>query len=234
MRIFQSDEQITWFHVKQNDNDTIFASSNQFKSAIKVIRISGKKAKNIPQIFNFKKPETRKFSVRKLIYKEKLIDHVPVVWLPKNKSFTGEDTFEIYIHGSIIIEKLIYKILSSFKNFRIAEPGEFTKRAALNGNIDLIQAESINEIINAQTEKQLYIAQHQLDGSLSKVVNNWRKEVVQMSSLIESLIDFSDEDIPKDLSRLFLEKLNKITNKIKESLILQNSLFLLRMDLLLP
>ena len=65
----------------------------------------------------------------------------------KKKSFTGEDTYEIYIHGSIVIEKLIYKILSSYKNFRLAEPGEFTKRATINGNIDLIQAESINEII---------------------------------------------------------------------------------------
>ena len=77
------------------------------------------------------------------------------MWLQKKRSFTGEDTYEIYIHGSIVIEKLIYKALSSYKNFRLAEPGEFTKRATINGNIDLVQAESINDIINTQTEKQL-------------------------------------------------------------------------------
>ena len=203
--------------MKQNDYDTIFASSSQFKSAIKIIRISGKNAKKISNIFNFKRPKPRTFALRKLIYKNNIIDNAPVVWLPKKKSFTGEDTFEIYIHGSVVIEKLIFKILSSYKNFRLAEPGEFTKRATLNGNIDLIQAESINEIINTQTEKQLSIAQAQLDGSLSNVVNSWRKEIIYISSLIESLIDFSDEDIPEELSDLFLKRLKKIQKKIKDS-----------------
>ena len=203
--------------MKQNDYDTIFASSSQFKSAIKIIRISGKNAKKISTIFNFKRPKSRTFVLRKLIYKDNIIDRAPVVWLPGKKSFTGEDTFEIYIHGSIVIEKLIFKILSSYKNFRLAEPGEFTKRATLNGNIDLIQAESINEIINTQTEKQLSIAQAQLDGSLSNVVNNWRKEIIYISSLIESLIDFSDEDIPEELSNLFLKRLKKIQKKIKDA-----------------
>ena len=99
----------------------------------------------------------------------------------------------------------------------MAEAGEFTKRATINGNIDLVQAESINEIINTQTEKQLIVAQSQLDGSLSKVINNWREEIIYMSSLIESLIDFSDEDIPKDLSRLFFKKLKEIQDKIKNA-----------------
>ena len=133
--------------MKQNDHDTIFASSIQFRSAIKIIIISGKNAKKISSIFNFKRPAPRTFALRKLTHKNDVIDHAPVIWLPKGKSFTGEDTFEIYIHGSVVIEKWIYKILSSYKNFRLAEPGEFTKRATLNGNIDLVQAESINEII---------------------------------------------------------------------------------------
>jgi len=204
--------------VKQNNQDTIFAPSGQFKSAIKIIRISGNKAKKIPDIFNFKAPEPRTFVLKKLIHNKILIDSAPVVWLPKKGSFTGEDTYEIYIHGSIVIEKLIYKALSSYKNFRFAEPGEFTKRAVINGNIDLIQAESINDIINTQTEKQLKIAQSQLDGSLSKVINSWRNEVLHISSLIEALIDFSDEDIPEETSILFDKKLNKIRKKINDSI----------------
>ncbi|MDC3063465.1 tRNA uridine-5-carboxymethylaminomethyl(34) synthesis GTPase MnmE [Alphaproteobacteria bacterium] len=204
--------------MKHNDYDTIFASANQLKSAIKIIRISGNKAKNLPEIFGFQKPEPRIFSLRKLLHKNKVIDNAPVVWLPKNNSFTGEDTFEIYIHGSTIIEKLIYKVLSSCKGFRLAEPGEFTKRATLNGNIDLVQAESINEIINAQTEKQLNIAQSQLDGSLSKVINGWRDEIIHIASLIEALIDFSDEDIPEEICTLFLKKLNEIQKQIKNAL----------------
>ena len=204
--------------MKQNDFDTIFASSSQFKSAIKIIRITGNKAKKLPGIFNFKKPEPRVFSLKKLIFKDKVIDYAPVIWLPKNISFTGEDTYEIYIHGSIVIEKLIYKALTSYKNFRLARPGEFTKRATINGNIDLVQAESINDIINTQTEKQLSLAQSQLDGSLSKVINNWRKDIIHISSLIESLIDFSDEDIPEDISSLFQQKLDEIQKKIKKAI----------------
>ena len=214
--------------MKQNEFDTIFASSSQLKSAIKIIRITGNKAKEIPKIFNFKKPEPRQFALKKLIYKNNLIDHAPVVWLPKKKSFTGEDTYEIYIHGSILIEKLIYKALMSYKNFRLAEPGEFTKRATLNGNIDLVQAESINDIINAETEKQLIIAQSQLDGSLSKVINNWRQELIHISSLVESLIDFSDEDIPNDISSLFWQKLEKVKNKIKISINSANLSFFIK------
>ena len=204
--------------MKQSDYDTIFASSSQFRSAIKIIRISGNRAKQLPRILNFNKPDPRVFSLRKLIYKNRVIDNAPVVWLPKKYSFTGEDTYEIYIHGSIAIEKLLYKALSSYKNFRQALPGEFTKRATINGNIDLVQAESINEIINAQTEKQLSIAQSQLDGSLSKVVKSWRKEIIQISSLIESLIDFSDEDIPQELSSVILNEINEIRSKIKNSI----------------
>jgi len=80
--------------VKQNDYDTIFASSSQFKSAIKVIRISGKNAKNVSNIFNFKRPKPRTFALRKLIYKKNVIDSAPVVWLPRKKKFT-ERHFEI-------------------------------------------------------------------------------------------------------------------------------------------
>ena len=83
--------------MKQNDLDTIFAASNKFKSAIKIIRVTGKKAKSISRILNFKQPEPRTFSLRKLVFKNKTIDYAPVVWLPKKSSFTGEDTYEIYI-----------------------------------------------------------------------------------------------------------------------------------------
>ena len=204
--------------MKQNDHDTIFASSSPLKSAIKIIRITGSKAKKVSNIFSFKQPEPRTFTVKKLIYKKTIIDKAPVIWLPRKKSFTGEDTYEIYIHGSIVIEKLIYKALSSYKSFRPAEAGEFTKRAVINGNIDLIQAESINEIINTQTEKQLTIAQSQLDGSLSKVINNWRKEIIHISSLIETLIDFSDEDIPKEVTNIFYQKVVILQKKIKDAL----------------
>ena len=83
--------------MKQNDYDTIFASSSQFKSAIKIIRISGKNAKKVSNIFNFKRPEPRTFALRKLIYKDNIIDNAPVVWLPRKKSLTGDNSFILNI-----------------------------------------------------------------------------------------------------------------------------------------
>ncbi len=209
--------------MKQNVYDTIFASSSPYSSAIKIIRISGEKANKIPQIFSFKKPEAKTFSLKKLIFNNKVIDFAPVIWLPKNSSFTGEDTYEIYAHGSIIIEKLIYEALSSKEGFRQATPGEFTKRAVLSGKLDLTQAESINDIINAQTEKQLDQAQSQLSGSLSRETNEWRKEIISLSSLIESLLDFSDEDIPDEINDLFFKKLFEVLKKIDKAI--NNALF---------
>ena len=193
--------------MKQNDQDTIFAPSGQFKSAIKIIRISGNKAKKIPDIFNFKAPKPRTFVLKKLTYNKTLIDTAPVVWLPKQGSFTGEDTYEIYIHGSIVIEKLIYKALSSYKNFRLAEPGEFTKRAVINGNIDLIQAESINEIINTQTEKQLKDFGDKLSGEKKKPIE-------------DSLEDLKKSYESKDIDKIdsSLEKINEAWKAASEEM----------------
>ena len=141
--------------MKQYLNDTIYSTSNPNIAAIKIIRISGRKAQKISEIFNFEQPAPREFQLKKLTYQSKIIDIAPVIWLPDKKSYTGENTYELHIHGSNVIEKLIYEILSRYKDFRLAEPGEFTKRAFLNGKLDLLQAESINDIIISQTEEQL-------------------------------------------------------------------------------
>lgn len=204
-------------------NDTIFSTSNQGVSAIKIIRISGKQAHKVSKIFSFKAPKPRTFELKKLTYKNKLIDISPVIWFPDEKSYTGESTYELYIHGSSIIEKLIYRVLSSYKNFRIADPGEFTKRAVLNGKLDLLQAESINNIILAKTEEQLRLSQSQLQGSLSKEVNTWRDKLLELSTIIETLIDFSDEEIPEDLIKKFENKSRFVIEDIKKAV--KNSKF---------
>ncbi len=194
--------------------DTIFATSNQNIAAIKIIRISGKAAHKIPKIFNFKHSKPRKFELKKLIHSKTLIDIAPVLWLPEKKSYTGEDTYELHIHGSNIIEKLIYETLGNYNEFRQAEPGEFTRRAYLNGKLDLLQAESINDIIFSQTEEQLRLGQNQLLGSLSKDIAMWRDHMIELSTLIEALIDFSDEEIPDTIKDEFIKKREKIYQDI--------------------
>ena len=199
--------------------DTIFSSATgNFKSAIKIIRISGKKSKTIPDIFFYKQTNPKEASVRKLYDKDQnLIDKAIVIYFPGPKTATGEDLYEIHIHGSLIIEKKLYEILNNQRDFRIAEPGEFTKRAFLNGIIDLTQAEGLNDLINSETEEQLKLSTSQYEGKLSNKLNFWRSEIVFLLSKLEALIDFSDEELPSDLENIFLEKVSYLLKEMKSS-----------------
>ena len=199
--------------------DTIFSSATgNFKSAIKIIRVSGKKSKTIPDIFFYKQTNPKEASVRKLYDKDQnLIDKAIVIYFPGPKTATGEDLYEIHIHGSLIIEKKLYKILNNQIDFRIAEPGEFTKRAFLNGIIDLTQAEGLNDLINSETEEQLKLSTSQYEGKLSNKLNFWRSEIVFLLSKLEALIDFSDEELPSDLENIFLEKVSYLLKEMKSS-----------------
>ena len=199
--------------------DTIFSSATgNFKSAIKIIRVSGKKSKTMPDIFFYKQTNPKEASVRKLYDKDQnLIDKAIVIYFPGPKTATGEDLYEIHIHGSLIIEKKLYEILNNQRDFRIAEPGEFTKRAFLNGIIDLTQAEGLNDLINSETEEQLKLSTSQYEGKLSNKLNFWRSEIVFLLSKLEALIDFSDEELPSDLENIFLEKVSYLLKEMKSS-----------------
>ena len=101
----------------------------------------------------------------------------------------------------MIIERKIYDVLSNLKSFRLAERGEFTKRAFLNGIIDLTQAEGLNDLINSETESQFNISMSQYEGALSNKIQSWRSEIVYLLSKLEALIDFSDEELPIELEK---------------------------------
>ncbi len=204
-----------------NANKTIFASSNIGTSAIKVIRISGPKAKRVSTIFNFVLPKPHQIKLKKLTYNKRLIDRAFVLWMPAPKTYTGEDMVELHVHGSIVIEKLIYEILNKQKSFNLADPGEFTKRAVFNGKIDLTQAEAVNDIISSQTEKQLELANVNLDGQLKRFLDKWRIGILNLLTSVELFIDFSDEDIPSNLEKNFEKNLNllivEMVNSVKNS-----------------
>ena len=200
--------------------DTIFSSaSGNSKSAIKIIRISGIKSSSIPKIFSYMCAKPRVASFRKLYDSNKnLIDNAIVIYFPGPNTVTGEDLYEIHIHGSLIIEKKIYDILNDQDNFRVAEPGEFTKRAFFNGIIDLTQAEGLNDLINSETEEQLNLSISQYEGGLSNKLNSWRGDIVFLLSKLEAIIDFSDEELPTSLENIFNKKVSLLLNKMKKSL----------------
>ncbi len=200
--------------------DTIFSSAtNSQKSAIKIIRISGSECRKIPEIFSFKPTKSRVATLRKLYDLNKnIIDNAIVIFFSRPLSVTGEDVFEIHTHGSLVVEKKIYEILSNQKNFRIAERGEFTKRAFLNGIIDLTQAEGINDLINAETENQFKLSIAQYEGALYKKLEFWRNDIIFLLSKIEAIIDFSDEELPQEIETIFKKKLSFLMKDMKNSI----------------
>ena len=199
--------------------DTIFSSaSNAQKSAIKIIRVSGSKVNNIPKIFSFKPTQPRVASIRKIYdLNNNIIDNALIIYYPAPNTVTGEDVIEFQIHGSPIIEKKIYNVFSKIKTFRIAARGEFTKRAFLNGILDLTQAEGLNDLINSETEKQFKISMSQYEGTLSSKINLWRNEIVWLLSKLEALIDFSDEELPLELEEIFKQRVLKMLGEMKKT-----------------
>ena len=200
--------------------DTIFSSaSSPQKSAIKIIRVSGNQTKNVPKIFSFKPTQPRVASLRKIYdLNHNIIDNALIVYFPSPNTVTGEDVIEFHIHGSTMIEKKIYEVLAKTKRFRVANRGEFTKRAFLNGILDLTQAEGLNDLINSETERQFEISMSQYEGALSNQINSWRHDVVWLLSKLEALIDFSDEELPPELEKIFRFKVSKMLDDMHKSL----------------
>jgi tRNA modification GTPase len=201
--------------------NTIFAqASAPGKAGVSVFRISGPTAlQSLTQLVCQANPifEPRKLYFRK-IYNPKnnqQIDDALVVFFKGNSSFTGEESVEIYTHGSIAVIKMMHQVLASLEDVRIAEPGEFAKRAFLNGKIDLTSAEGLADLIEAETALQLTQAIGQLGGGLEKIYEGWRLELLKIISLVEAYIDFPDEDIPAETINAVRQLVDRIVNEIK-------------------
>ncbi len=197
--------------------DTITAiATPPGNGAINVIRISGKKSIEIAaSVFSSNadilKSKTHTVHYGKIIGKNgEIIDDVLLTVFIEPHSYTGENSVEISAHGNQLIASKIIELLLE-KGARLAEPGEFTKRAFLNGKMDLTQAEAVADLINARAEASLRGARNQLEGILSKKVEKLRKELLEISSLIEIELDFAEEDLE------FISK-EKASNKIKKAI----------------
>ncbi len=201
---------------------TIFAPiTSPARAGISVIRISGPQVVNCLEILGFKgNPEHSKITFQKIRDPKtsEIIDEVLVSFFQSPKSFTGEDVAEISIHASPFIAKKIFEILSDQKNCRFAEAGEFSKRAFLNGKLDLVQAEAIPDLIAAETAAQHKQALRQLEGKLGAIYEDWRFRLIEISAMIEAAIDFPDEDLPKNIIDKVESDVEKLKNEITSHL----------------
>ena len=201
---------------------TIYAlSTGPGVSGIAVIRISGLETANVVKsITNKELPKPRVATLRKIknINTHELIDEGIILWFPGPESYTGEDMAEIHVHGGKAVILAVQKEISKIKNCRLAEPGEFTKLAFQSGKINLLKAESIADLISAETEIQRLQAVKIMEGKSSKKFTDLREKLLKILSFVEAKIDFPEEDIPEENLKKIKKDSLEIFNEIKQIL----------------
>lgn len=204
--------------------DTIAAiSTPPGEGAISIVRLSGEQAISIADaVFQSGKKKLIDVSSHTILYghifdpeKYQMMDEVMVSIMRKPKTFTREDIVEINCHGGIVVVNQILQLVLR-QGARLAEPGEFTKRAFLNGRVDLSQAEAVMDLIRAKTDKAMNLAINQLDGNLSRLIRQLRQEILETLAQVEVNIDYPEYDDVEELTtRLLLEKANQVQKQIQ-------------------
>ena len=201
---------------------TIYAlSSGPGISGIAVIRISGKETSKAIELLTGKSvPEPRVATLRKInkINTSELIDEGIILWFPGPESYTGEDMAEIQVHGSKAVINALHTSISDIENCRLAEPGEFTKLAFQNGKINLLQAESVADLISSETEIQRQQAIKIMNGKSSDQFNFLREKLLKILSHVEAKIDFPDEDLPNDILKEIKKSSDEVLTNIEKIL----------------
>jgi tRNA modification GTPase len=203
---------------------TIFAlSSGRAPSAIAIVRMSGPEAATALIELVGKVPPPR-VATRALLRDAhgRPVDDSVVLWFPAPASATGEDVAEFHVHGGRAVLAALFAALSGLENVRAAEPGEFTRRAFENGKLDLTEAEGLDDLIHADTDRQRRQALRQLNGLLGDRARDWRERIIGASALIEAGIDFSDEgDVSAELIAPARAKIESLLAEIEEVLAAQ-------------
>ena len=199
------------------DTDTIFAQATPpGRAAIAVIRISGDRAFSAPSAFRCDVPEPGRFHVVRLVDDDGgQLDEALILAMKGPRSSTGEDVVEIHAHGSLAVTAAIMRQLGRMDGFRPAGPGEFTHRMFANGKIDLLGAEALADLIDAETDRQRLQAWRQRDGVLHRPVDSWRDALVRLAAQLEAVIDFADEDLPATIEARIREDTRALADAIE-------------------
>jgi tRNA modification GTPase len=200
-------------------SDTVFAPATApGRAAVAVVRLSGPRAGEALSALAGRRPAPRRAAVRKL--KDavgRVLDEALVLWMPGPASYTGEDSAELHLHGGPAVVAGVLEALAGL-GLRLAEPGEFTRRAFENGRLDLAQAEGVADLIEAETEAQRRQALDQLDGALGRAREAWRSDLVEALALFEAAVDFPDEDLPEDVAARARPAIERLLTAFKSAL----------------
>lgn len=196
------------------DAATIFAvASGAGNAAIRIMRISGPATSRIVQQLCGTVPAPRRAALRRLQHQGELLDRPLVLWFPAPESYTGEDSAELHLHGGRAVLDAVAAALIDLAA-RPAEPGEFTRRAFLNGRMDLLEAEAVADLVAAETSAQRRQALRQMEGALSARYAAWSDQLRQLLAVHEAIIDFPDEDLPADVAAGLLDQISSVRAEI--------------------
>lgn len=200
-------------------SDTIYAPATAAgRAAVAVIRVSGPRSGYTVRLLTGDLPKPRQASLRTLRHDGVALDDALVLWFKGPASYTGEDAAEFHVHGGRAVVEAVLSALSA-QGLRLAEPGEFTRRAFHNGKLDLAQAEAVADLIDAETEGQRKQALGQLGGALGRRYDAWRDMLVHALAMLEAAVDFPDEELPEDVAARARPGLMALNDEIEAALI---------------
>jgi len=199
--------------------DTVFAlATAPGRAAVAVVRLSGPGAGTAVEALAGALPPAREARLRTLRDAAgETIDRALVLWFPGPESYTGEDSAELHLHGGPAVVDAVGEALAA-RGLRLAEPGEFTRRAFEHGRMDLSQAEAVADLVDAETDGQRRQALAQLDGALARRHETWRAEIVETLALLEAAVDFPDEELPEDLAARARPGLERLRGELDAAL----------------
>ena len=197
--------------------DTIYAlASGVGKAGVAVIRISGPACRHVVEVLtSLKKIKPRYAYFATLTFHKKILDQALVLFFEGPASFTGEDVLELHVHGGPGVLMSVFETLAQIPGCRPAEAGEFSRRAVLNGKMDLTQAEGSMDLVKAETEAQRWQALRQVDGELKELLESWRHQLVHIQGFLEAFIDFPEEELPPEKEQGIKEKLTALVGAIR-------------------
>jgi len=200
--------------------DTIYAlASARGKAGVAVLRLSGPLAHMAVERLCGRLPANRQAALRRLRWNGIELDQAVVTIFPEGQSFTGEAVAELSLHGSVAVVRSVMEALGRIDGLRLAEAGEFTRRALENGRLDLAQVEGLADLIDAETEAQRRQALRVLSGAIGQRAEGWRRQLVRAAALIEATIDFADEDVPVDVTPEVLALIDAVLSDLRAEVV---------------
>ena len=200
--------------------DTIYAlASARGKAGVSVIRVSGEKARDALRDIAGDIPETRRASLRRLRDENgRTLDEALVLSFDRGASFTGEASAELHVHGGAAVVSAVLGRLARIPGCRLAEPGEFTRRALENDRLDLAQVEGLGELIEAETEAQRILAMRVFSGALGAKVEAWRGALVSAAASLEATMDFADEEVPETAADGVADLIRTVIRELRDEI----------------